>query len=317
MVLTPPEALLNLLSLPDFISGKGDLVRFGGVICLVLALVPRGGEGAAKVGFVLLREGVGARAAAMGEAYTAVVGDQAGSFWNPAGVAALRGKDFLATHHRSLQGLQQTYAGWAYGNGIRGIGLSLGIHSLGGLETRTGPTAEPLGRFSLFEVNTGLTVSQRFKERMYAGVNVRLLHEAIGSDTASGFAVDLGLIYRTPIDGLTVGAAQRNWGRTTRLGRERVPLPRTVRLGAAVARGRVSGSADLRFPKGGERGVNLGVEYSHREMIFLRAGYRSGSETRDLSYGFGIRRGNWRISYAFVPTSLGFGGSHRLGVGIR
>ena len=152
---------------------------------------------------------------------------------------------------------------------------------------------------------------------MYAGVSVRLLYEAIGSDTASGFAVDLGLIYRTPIDGLTVGAAQRNWGRTARLGRERVPLPRTVRLGAAFSRGRVIGSADLRFPKAGERGVNLGVEYSHRDLIFLRAGYRSGSGTRDFSYGLGIRRGKWRISYAFVPMSLGFGGSHRIGVGIR
>lgn len=294
------------------------MVRFGAIICLILTLVPQRGEGAASgVGFVLLREGIGARAAAMGEAYTAVVGDQAGSFWNPGGVAALSRKDFLVSHHSSFQGLQQTYAGWAYGNGRRGIGISLGVHSMGDLETRTGPTAEPLGTFSIFESNASFTVSQRFGQRLYAGTNIRLLHEAIGSDSASGFAVDLGFIYRTPIDGVTLGAAQRNWGRTARLGQERVPLPRTIRLGAAVVRGPITGSVDLRFPKDSDRGVNLGVEYSHREAIFIRMGYRSGSDTRDFSYGFGVRCRNWRVGYAFVPSSLGFGGSHRIGVGIR
>ena len=55
---------------------------------------------------MLLREGVGARAAAMGEAQTAVVGEQTAAFWNPAGVAAMQGKHFILAHHRSFPGDQ-------------------------------------------------------------------------------------------------------------------------------------------------------------------------------------------------------------------
>ncbi|MBT5829524.1 MAG: hypothetical protein HOH77_04945, partial [Candidatus Latescibacteria bacterium] len=74
-----------------------------------------------QTGFVLLREGVGARAAAMGDAYTAVVGDQTAAHWNPAGLAALQGKDFVLMHQTSIQGINQAYGGWAYGNQKRGL----------------------------------------------------------------------------------------------------------------------------------------------------------------------------------------------------
>ena len=291
-----------------------------GIWCAVLVLgmgVSEGAVSARKAGFVLLREGVGARAAAMGEAYTAVTGDQTAAFWNPAGVAALKGKDFLLTHHRSFQGIQQAYGGWAYGNEKRGLALSLGVHSVGGLETRTGPSLEPLGTFSVYELSTGLSYGQRFGTRLYGGFSIRALHENIGPESAWGTAVDMGVLYRTGIDGMTVGAAYRNLGRMERLDRERVPLPRTFRLGAALVRGSFTGSMDYRLPKQGKQGVHLGVEYTIKQRLFLRGGYRSGHETRDISFGLGLVRRNWRIAYAYVPTDMDLGGSHRVAVGIR
>ena len=288
--------------------------------CLMLIAVARESEGAPSArrsGFVMLREGVGARAVAMGEAYTAVTGDQTTAFWNPAGIAALQGKDFLLTHHRAFQGIQQAYGGWAYGNGRRGLALSLGVHSAGGLETRTGPSAEPLGTFSLYEIAAGLSYAQRFGKRLYGGWSVRALHGAIGPESASGVALDFGLLYRPAFEGLTFGAAYRNLGRTERLDRERVPLPRTFRFGAALAAGPVTGSVDFRFPQQGSRGLHLGLEYAVGQTLFLRSGYRSGHDTRDLSFGIGLQRRNWRIDYAYVPAALDLGGSHRMALGIR
>lgn len=290
------------------------------VLCVVLALVPSsvfGGASAGESGFVLLREGIGPRAAAMGEAYTAVVGDQTAAYWNPSAVAPLGGRDFLLTHHRSFQGIQQTYAGWAYGNGSRGIALSLAVHSAGGLETRTGPSAEPLGIFNMYEVNGGFSYAQRIGDRVHVGVSVRGLHESIGPESGSGMAADIGLLVTTPVEGLTLGAAYRNWGRMGRLDRERVPLPRTFRAGAALSRGPLVGSLDLRLPEKGERGVNLGLEYGVGDRLFLRGGYRTGSETRDISFGIGLQQRNWRVDYAYVPSDMGLGGSHRIGLGIR
>ncbi len=156
--------------------------RFAALWCLALVLcspVAAGVASAGQSGLVLLREGIGARAAAMGEAYTAVVGDQTAAYWNPAGVGALLGKDFLVTQHWSFQGIRQTYAGFAYGTERRGVALSLGVHSVGGLETRTGPSREPLGTFGIHDVNTGLSYAQRIGSHVYAGTSLRFVYSGV------------------------------------------------------------------------------------------------------------------------------------------
>ena len=286
-------------------------------LLLVLAsacLTEASGKGA---GFVLLREGVGARAEAMGGAYTAVARDQTAAAWNPAGIGALMGKDFLVTHHSSFQEIQQIYGGWAYGNGRSGVALSLGIHSVGGIEARTGPSSQPQGTFGIYEIIAGLTYAKRIKTGLYAGATVRALHESIGSEQASGFGVDLGLLYRFGMKGLTAGASYRNLGRMEVMDTQRTPLPGTFRAGIAWRAKWFSGSLDLGAPRHGSVGVHTGVELRVKETLCLRAGYRTGHDIRDWSFGFGIQPGSWRMEYAYVPAAMGLDGSHRLEFGIR
>ncbi len=266
---------------------------------------------------MMLREGVGARAEAMGGAYTAVVGDQTAASWNPAGIAALEGRDFLVSHHSSFQEIQQTYGGWAYGNTRSGVALSLGIYSVGGIEARTGPSAQPQGTFGIYDINAGLSYAKRIKKGFYAGATVRALHETIGPERASGFSVDLGVLYRFGNERLTVGASYRNLGRMEALDVHRTPLPETFRAGIAWQAGRLTGSFDLRAPRHGPAGMHTGLELRLKGALWLRAGYRSGNDIRDWSFGLGIQPGRCRIEYAYVPAALGLAGSHRLGLGIR
>ncbi len=271
---------------------------------------------ARKTGFVLLREGIGARAAAMGSAQTAVVGDQTAALWNPAGVAAMRGKHFILAHHRSFQGIKQGYGGWAYGNDTRGLALSVGVYGTGGLEARREPTATPAGTFGVYNLNAGLSYAQKFGRRIYVGFSVRALHENIGPASAWGMSTDLGVLYRVS-ERAMFGASYRNLGRMARLDRERVPLPRVFRTGVAWSWGAWMATADFRVPAMGRTGANFGVEYGMMDALFLRGGLQTGHDTRALSFGLGVARRDWRVDYAFVPTSQGLGGSHRLAVGIR
>lgn len=270
-----------------------------------------------QTGFVLLREGIGARAAAMGGAYTAVVGDQTAAYWNPAGVAALKGKDFVLMHQKSIQGINQAYGGWAFGNQKRGLALSLGVFSVGGFEARTEPTVEPLGTFGVYDLNAGISYAQRIGQRVYFGFNVRALHENIESESAWGVGVDLGVLYQVGIPGVMVGATYRNLGRMERLDLERTSLPRTVRLGASYVKNAVTMSADFRMPEKGDLGANFGLEYVVKEQLFLRGGFLTGHDTRSWSLGVGVMRKNWRVDYAFVPVSDGLGSGHRVALGIR
>ena len=271
---------------------------------------------ARKAGFVLLREGVGARAAAMGEAQTAVAGDQTAAFWNPAGVAAMQGKHFILAHHRSFQGIKQGYGGWAYGNDRRGLALSLGVYGAGGLEARREPTATPAGTFSVYDLNAGLSFAQKIGQRIYVGFSVRALHENIGPESAWGMSADGGVLYRLS-ENLMLGASYRNLGRMAQLDRERTPLPRVFRMGVAWSWRTWIATADFRLPAAGNRGANFGLEYGVMGRLFLRGGIQTGHDTRMLSFGMGITRRNWRVDYAFVPASQGLGDSHRIAVGIR
>ncbi len=304
-------------------NGSADLDRKK-VLCLLLFSIHFLQSGMAEAassgkeaGFLLLREGIGARAEAMGGAYTAVTGDQSTTFWNPAGVAAMKGKDFLLSHHSSFQGINQSYAGWAFGNAHRGVGLSLSLYSVGGIEARTGPSKEPLGTFGIYDVNVGFTYGQRIGESIFAGFSTRILHEAIGPERASGFGLDFGVMYRTGFEGLMLGAAYRNLGRMEILDAVRTPLPGTFRAGAAYEHGKLTGSADLRLPRKGATGIHTGLEYRIKPSASLRAGYRSGIDARKWSFGLGLNRRNWRVDYAFVLGAIGLGGSHRVAVGIR
>jgi hypothetical protein len=291
------------------------------LLCLATALVLTGSiwadPGVRETGFVLLREGVGARAAGMGEAYTAVAGDQTAAYWNPAGVAVLNRKDFVLMHQRSLQGINQAYGGWATGNEKRGLALSLAVYSVGGFEARTEPTLEPLGTFGVYDLNAGVSYGQRFGQRTYFGFAVKALHENIESESAWGLGVDLGLMMRFGIPGLTAGVSYRNLGRMEVLDQKRTPLPRTVRFGASYVRNTLTLSADYRLPEKGNSGANVGLEYVLNERLFLRGGFITGHDTRSWSLGMGVTRRNWRVDYAFVPLSSGLGGAHRVALGIR
>lgn len=284
--------------------------------CFLLNSNVSGQTDGRRSGFTLLNEAVGGRSAAMADAFTSVSGDQTALYANPAAAAWMTSKDFVLSHHSSFADVRQGYAGWAYGNGTRGIGLSLGIHTAGDFEARTGPSAQPIGTFHLLEMNVGLTYAQRLGDRLSTGFSARVLHEDLASERASGFTIDAGVQYRVS-GSFTLGAAIKHLGRMEALAQERVSLPREIRAGGSLSRDRLLVSAEARIQRFGENGFHIGGEMRPLRTLALRAGYVSGLEARDLVFGFGLRRGNWRFDYAFVPSSLDLGDSHRVSVGIR
>ena len=74
------------------------------LVLAVLLLLPLSAEGAEifeKVGTLggqSLKIGVGARAAAMGEAYVALSDDATAVYWNPAGIARMSGQSISLNH---------------------------------------------------------------------------------------------------------------------------------------------------------------------------------------------------------------------------
>lgn len=273
-------------------------------------------DSAGATGMAFLKMGIGGRASAMGGAYSSVSGDATAGYWNPAGLIGIEGKDVALMHTVWLQGIRGEYAGLAVGNGRRTVGVSMTLQTAGDLERREGPTLEPLGTFGVYDVALTCSYAQRLKPWMDFGVNLKALYEKIHIESASGWAMDIGLLLDIPVEGLQCSFVLRHLGATNKMKAEPIHLPTEIRAGGSYRlRDRLLASIDVSLPNDYWTRVHLGLEYRIGRLLALRTGYQAGSEERKYSAGFGITRGTWRMDYAFMPFYFDLGNTHRVSLG--
>ncbi len=269
-------------------------------------------------GMLFLKIGVGARAAAMADAYTAAVQGQSACYWNPAGLVAVQGKSALFMHTQWLQGIRHQYGGVAAGDGKTALGLSFIYNTAGQLELRTRPTPKPEATFSIYDLMLALSYARSLSHNLSLGITGKFLYEKIYIESASGVAFDLGLLYRFPSAHLNLGLSLRNMGKVSRLKEEPIKLPVVVQMGVSyqfhLPTGDVLACFDLELPRDSVNSLHFGVEYQLCELLSLRAGYQTGHQERNIATGLGLQIGRWRIDYAYVPYYFDLGDTHRISV---
>ena len=265
----------------------------------------------AATGLPFLRLSSGARATALAEAVIAVPSAEAISY-NPAALRA-RGRSAGFTHSEWIQGIRHEYLSVVFGKQSGALGMAAQISQARSLEFRTGPTAEPLGEFGVYEGAVNLAYAHLWSRKLRLGTNVKLIRQAIYTQTATGVALDLGLLYQSHPH-LSLGLAARNLGRMNQLEREATVLPRAVRVGLAyTGLDHLLFSLEVQQVSGGSTTLHLGGEYALHRHLLARGGYQS-ADTRNLSLGLGLETGIWSVDYAFIPFKSDLGEAHRLSV---
>ena len=260
----------------------------------------------AAVGLPSLRQGGGARAAALASAETALFAAQA---LNPAARQS-RGRSVAFNHQASIQNIRHNHLHLTQARGRGTWGLSAQLWQADDLARRTGPSAEPLGHFGVYEGAVGLSYARQM-ERTRLGLQLNFIRQSIFTQNASGLAADLGMIYDVSAS-LRLGAAVRNLGRMNRLDQRETDLPLETRLGAAyVGRADVLVAVEAQKVRGDDLTLHLGGEYRAGEHLRLRAGYQT-TENRSLSAGLGLAAKRWVIDYAYLPFGSGLGDAHWL-----
>ena len=260
----------------------------------------------AAVGLPSLLQGGGARAAGLAGAETALFAAQA---LNPAARQS-HGRSVAFNHQASIQNIRQNHLHLTQARGRSTWGLSAQLWQADGLERRTGPSAEPLGHFGVYEGAVGLSCARQM-ERTRLGLQLKFIRQSIFTQNASGLAADLGLMYDVSAS-LRLGATVRNLGRMNRLDQRETDLPLETRLGASyVGRTNMLVAIEAQKTRGGDLTLHLGGEYRAGEHLRLRAGYQS-TENHSLSAGLGLVAKHWVIDYAYVPFGSGLGDAHWL-----
>ena len=260
----------------------------------------------AAAGLPALRQGGGARAAALAGAEITLFAVQA---LNPAARQS-RGRSIAFNHQASIQRIRHNHLHLTQARDRSTWGLSAQLWQANDLERRTGPSAEPLGHFGVYEGAVGLSYARQM-ERTRLGLQLKFVRQSISTQNASGLAADLGVMCDV-LASLRLGATVRNLGRMNRLDQRETDLPLEARFGAAyVGHANMLVAVEAQKARGDDLTFHLGSEYRAGEHLRLRAGYQT-AENRGISAGLGLVAERWVIDYAYVPFGSGLGDAHWL-----
>lgn len=288
-----------------------------------------------------LSVGQGARANAMGEAYSAVADDPSAIYWNPAGLTQLSSDEISASFADRFDGLateaQMHYArrgrtgmwGFAYaGSYVNNISVtpSLSAADIDAIQTGTfaatdHPQKSVMDHALLFSYARPL-----FPDSPHSvGTTVKLIYrDFLGMVHGYGTAVDIG--YHWVIsDSLRFGANLQNIASVTtyqgtidNLGvkatatESYIPNLKTgfaYTPGLHLLGGKLMLIADFNMLTSFDvESYNAGVEYAFGQNIALRAGKifgRQHDSTQDYTLGMGLSLGHVVLDFAFLSNELG------------
>jgi|TARA_B100000315_G_scaffold238611_1_gene256554 hypothetical protein len=280
------------------------------VIMGMLILIPNlicyaNGPGTTAANF--LKIGVGARAAAMGDAFTVIVDDSTSLYWNPAGLGRIEKRQLSATYNSWFAGINQGYLGVGFplpGKGTVAGGVN--YVDMGDFDGRD-EAGNPTGTFTASALNYQFGYANRFREKFLWGISAGIVQDTIADDTKSTYAANLGLIYKSS-ESLSLGLVVQNLG--GELGGD--PLPFVAKIGMAYTWKSILLALDIASPADNDVYYGAGIEWWIMDGIALRAGYKTNQDIGEgLTAGVGFNKGKIRFDYAYVPYGA-LGDTHKV-----
>lgn len=306
------------------------------LVLAVLLLLPLSAEGAQifeKVGTLggqSLKIGVGARAAAMGDAYVALSDDATAVYWNPAGIARMSGQSISLNHTSWPANILFDQAAYVFnikwipgmlGVNVRALTMSRDIVRTTYLPEGTGDT------FDAGEWAYGLSYARALTDKFSAGFSVNYIQTGLDDVKGSSTTFDFGTLYDVGVMGAKIGMSIQNIGSDMTFIDEKVKMPVYFRVGGSFdvmqqGDNRLIAAAEFTHPPDNSEKLNVGAEYGFHDYLFLRGGYKLNYDTQGLTAGFGVKfpltivkSSVARLDYAYQDMNF-LGTTHRVSLNV-
>ena len=307
-------------------SVKTCLLAF---VLLMLGAQPANGQKVGSTSMQFLKVLPSARAAAVGEAYSAWASGAEAVFWNPAGLARLENQEVSLTYTDWLFDAQQGALAYAVSiGGFGAVGLQLQYVDFGTFEETSNERpyiSDPdnpglTGRtFRPFSYVIGLSYARYLTNRFSLGGGVKYAHESLfdGSNVtaqiregvtdevgtaASGVLFDFGIRYTTGFRSIEIASSIQNFGSNVTYAVESYPVPLLFRVGIAAnlvgqnallltgsSGNQVRAAFEIFHPNDYAQQIHSGVEYEFQQVLSLRAGYKFNYDNDGLTLGGGLQ----------------------------
>lgn len=290
---------------------------------LIVSILCAQSGSAGSAGLSSLKLGAGARAGAMANAYTAVSEDAASTYWNPAGLASIKNVELFFTHTTWAEDISHEFLSAALPAFNGAIGFSLYSTNIPEIERRVGPSELPLETIEANDISASLSYGRSINDKLSAGISAKYVYQKIFVESASGYAVDLGIGYKPFQNPLRIAVVVQNLGSLKKLKEEKIELPQTLKLGGAyeINFPGIGGSLLLALDavkvKDSDFRAFVGGELNFKQNFSLRLGRQTGESAKSFSAGVGFKFDKYRLDYGYTPLQFDLGNTHKFSISLN
>lgn len=297
---------------------------------IILAQNPNLGTSGAQ----FLQLPVGARAEAMGGAFTGLADDASALFWNPAGMVHAKSIQTHFSYMNWFDLFDFSAASLVYNAGDLGsFGASLIVFRTDKMEITTEQQPNGTGRFfDAGDLALGVSYAKYLTDRFSVGITAKYISQRIWNETASGFAFDIGTQYKLDFNNLTIAMSMTNFGidmkfegpdldfvyrkdnnfplsrlTSSRLNTEEYPLPLNFQVGVGFdifeyEMVKMKGAIDVTHPNDNRERAHFGTEISFYDRFFVRGGYKYNYDDQNFTFGAGanVPLGGTSVSFDYA-----------------
>jgi len=280
-----------------------------------------------SAGLQFLKIGVGAREAAMGEAFTSLSEGVNSVFWNVAGIGFITRPAATFSHSNWL--VESSHDACAVAIPIRSIVVGISAVSFRIQDFEETTVTDPNGNGNMISAGdylVALAIARRFTDKLTIGLQFKYAEEVLDNYNYGNVLFDVGTIYRTGFRDLKLAFALQHFGPDKVLADQQFRMPLLFRVGASDNvfnnnTHRLTVTGELLHPTDANEYICVGLEYEFLKMLAMRGGYRANDSEHYLTTGFGLRlpsvgRFGTSVDYAYVSYGKIFGATHRFTLGI-
>ena len=270
------------------------------------------------------------RAAGLGNAAAAVVGNASAIYTNVAGIEGIQKADIAFTYVPWFAGIDMVSLTAAYRGGDIGV---IGIQATGfssqeeittiEMENGTGQT------YSIQNVVVGLSFARHITEKLVVGAQAKVIRESYFDHSTSGLAFDIGTNYDLGFVGSHLAMSLQNFGadmqplqgsyqdysdNNVSKGFQRVPLPVTFRASFAMTpifseAYNVRLIAELIHPNDNVEHYCIGSEILFYDFLAVRGGLKMNYDDESFAAGVGLKGSKFlgqdvRFDYSFEKFKI-------------